>query len=442
MTLPTPGTPDTLATMNLAKVQYAKGIEEYSKAPAILRKSIPFDESMPLGQTYNKAVLLRNETGFTTGGAGALSYNPVQPMAIAQAVIDAVQMLLVSRVSLDAVLRTRKGDKQAIERVTTIALKNMIDSADLRLESSILYGLTGIATFASAQSLTSTTALLTVNANEWAAGLFTANEGAALDFTAPGAPTTLINTNTVSPTNTTYPVLASVNSSQKTLTIQATSGDITAIVAAINTGAAAQAPVTLFWGGTSPAGFDQIGLVSIFTNVGVLFGIDASQFNLWQGNPINLQGAAMTFATLNKVVGQVAERGMGTEKLSVYFNPQIWAGCMNDQAALRRYDGSYSSKKLSNGATSLEFHTQTGDLEIVSHPLVKQGYTFVVPDDRMSRVGSVDWDFEMRIVEGKEGVFEPLQTGTSYQAVRYTSQQVFCAMPACSALVTNFVAAP
>lgn len=452
----------TLAQMNVAKQVYDKNVSEFPKVPALLTQKIKLETSGMPGEQYVKAVQLRFEQGFTGAAAGYNpaggtmqvndAYNPTIPMQISKAFVNPPQLTLVSQISLDTVLRTNKNDSQAIEAVTVAAIKNIVDSCDLRLETSMLYGdnggSTGIGTIQSTGTTTSVNAtqaavVVTITQSEWAAAIWTTGEGAAIDIFATSSATSPINSTTsytlISSNTALSPVIAAVNPNSRQVTIV---GD-NATISSISTLVAASAnTLVVRFGGMY--GVDQIGLVTQLKNTGVLFGIDASQFNLWLPNQFNnAQGGVsepLTFVTINNASAQAAQRGVGVEDMLCFVNPGGWADALTDQAALRRYDSSFKTSKTDVGSSALEFTTQTGKLEIQAHPFIKEGLAIVLPTKRMRRVGTQDWtflNFSGATGEAGENVFEKLQNFNRFQAIRYTCQQVFCSLPACATLITG-----
>ena len=74
---------------------------------------------------------------------------------------------------------------------------------------------------------------------------------------------------------------------------------------------------------------------------------------------------------------------------------------LNDQAALRKYDGSYSRNKAENGSESLVFFSQNGEIEIVPSIYVKEGYAYILYAEDWARVGSSDVTFQRPGADGR-----------------------------------------
>lgn len=177
------------------------------------------------------------------------------------------------------------------------------------------------------------------------------------------------------------------------------------------------------------------GVHKILTNTGTLFNISATQFNLFKGNEYGAAGA-LSFTKL----GQAAVRGIekGQEgKLLALVNPRGWQNMLTDQAALRKYDGSYTPAKMENGAKSLVFHSQGGDIEIEASLYVKEGHAFLLSLDDWMRVGSSDISFN-RPGQGDD-FFRDLENSAGYELRLYTDQALFCQAPGRNTIITGIV---
>jgi hypothetical protein len=139
---------------------------------------------------------------------------------------------------------------------------------------------------------------------------------------------------------------------------------------------------------------------------------------------------------LNLAVARAVEKGL-EGKLMVMVNTRGWANMLNDQAALRKYDGSYSKTKLENGSEALEFHSQNGVLQIVPSVYVKEGYAYMLSIEDWQRVGSTDMTFK-RPGQGDQ-FFRDLENSAGYELRLYTDQAVFCSAPGRNVLITDIV---
>jgi hypothetical protein len=178
---------------------------------------------------------------------------------------------------------------------------------------------------------------------------------------------------------------------------------------------------------------EMAGLSAIIQNSGTLFNISAATYSLWKGTVVSSVGQ-ISFAKLQDAVGRAANKGL-MEKVLVMVSPKAWSVLNADQAALRMFDSSYGSKSLENGAQALTFHGVTGPMEIVAHPLVKDGDAFVVPPDSLMRVGSLDLSFGVPGFDEQFFTLVPNYGAVELQCI--ADQAIFCERPAHAVLMTG-----
>lgn len=429
-------TADTLTTMNgLVKEVYAKQIQNAVPDVAILLKEFPFSPSATVGNLYHQPVVLQNEVGFTYDAGNdtqAIGYNPALPMQMKDAQVAPTQLLLKSIIGYEVIHRAQQAGDKAFEAATMLLVKNMVDSMALRVEMAMLYGGSGLGTFASAGSVTgsgnTTQVTLTVTSAQWAVGLWQGQETSYLDFYN-GA--SIVNTNLS--TVQFAPQLLTVNPAAKTVTVIGNNSDINAIATAVGSNPNV---ITAFWGGAK--GNEMVGLKTILSNTGALFNIDASVYDLWRGNTVTLSGVSLTQAILQQAVAVAAGRGLMKEELLLICSTEGWADLLSSQAALRMYDSSYSSTKMENGADELVFNSQNGRIRVVAHPMCKDGDAFLLPTKQIIRVGACEPTFEVPGFAARLP-FVPMENQAALQIVRYSSQQIFLKAPARAVYITGIV---
>ena len=131
------------------------------------------------------------------------------------------------------------------------------------------------------------------------------------------------------------------------------------------------------------------------------------------------------------------EKGLDS-KLTFFVNPRGWADLMNEQAALRVYDNSYSaSGGYANGSNKLKFMSLNGELEIIPSIYVKEGYAYGLALEDWMRIGSSDLTFK-RPGQGDE-FFRDLENSAAYELRLYTDQAIFCMAPGRSLMISGIV---
>lgn len=382
---------------------------------AILQKRIEFvDASKELGSYYAVPIQLTQEGGFTYIGTGAtqsaataLVTSVAQQMKEAQ--VYGYELNLRSQITYTALARATSKGPAAFGKMSAGLITGMTTSTRRRLEIAMLYGQVGLGTVASFTGST-----VTISDATWAGGIWAGMEGARIDIYQSNLSTARASATSLQ--------IDSVDLDAKTITFVSIAGTPVA------------GDVLFFQGANSSGTFSEMaGLQKIISNTGTLFNVSAASFNLWKGITVTSVGQ-LSHAKLQDAVSRAVNKGL-MEKVLVLCSPKAWGVLNSDQAALRVFDSSYRTSKAENGAEALVFHATNGLLEIVSHPMVKDGDCFIVPPESAMRVGSTDLTFG---VPGMEEQFFRLVDG--YNAVELqcmSDQALFLERPAHAAYLSG-----
>lgn len=411
---------NTVSTANgLFKTVYGNKLIKAVPDFAVLQKLVSFaKQDKEIGAYFEQPVSLSHEAGFSylgeSGGVSALN-------AAVNAVIKPAQVYgseLVLRTQLSNLFITRassKGEK-AFEKATSFKVFDMNNSMRKRLEIAMLYGRSGVGTVESVTDLGGNSGEIVITAATWAGGIWAGAEGAKIDsFT-----TTTKNNGSGALT------ITKVTSDSRKLTVTY-AGTLSSECAANDE--------LYFTGSNSGSGSftEMAGLKKIITNTGTLFNIDAGTYSLWQGTSIPV-GASLTHARLQEYVARAVNKGL-MEKCVVLVSPKGWGSLMSDMSALRMLDSSYSSRKAENGSESLTFHAQNGALEVMAHPLVKDGDAFILPLEAIQRIGSCDVTFGLP--GGDDQFFTWLPEYNAVELRAMTDQAIFLDRPAQAIYLSN-----
>jgi hypothetical protein len=289
---------------------------------------------------------------------------------------------------------------------TKFLVANMLRSMAKKLEIEMLYGQMGYATISAVAGT-----LITITTSEWAPGIWAGAEGLPIEIRN-AAGTTSRGTSTV----------FSVSMTNQTITL------VSAVPSAVAT--------DVIWHfGAYGNEFPGIHYILTLTS-GILFNINVGEYNLFVGNQYDAQNGALSFTKLNQGVARSVEKGLDGRVLALV-NPRGWANMLSDQAALRKYDQSYSAQKAENGMSSILFHSQNGEIEIEPSIYVKQGYAYILSLEEWFRVGSTDMTFK-RPGQGEE-FFRDLENAAAYELRLYSDQAIFCMAPGRNTIVINIV---
>jgi hypothetical protein len=401
----------TVGTLNgLFKEAYADKLELLIPDGVKLLNRIKFmSKDKQPGNLYHQPVILGLEHGVTFAGSDEDAFNLNVPVAgqIKDAQVKGNPLVLRSLLGYVAASRAALGGAKAFMDATKFLVANMLRSVAKKLEIELLYGQMGYASVSSVSAK-----VLTITTAEWAPGIWAGAEGMPIEIR-----------DSAGTTSRGEFVVQSVDLDARTVTL---------------TTSAAAAGVTgsdVVWH-KGAYGNEFAGIHKILTNSSTLFNISASSYNMWKGNTFSASSAALTFNKLQLAVTRAIEKGLDG-KVLVMVNPRAWANMLNDQAALRKYDSSYSPVKVENGGRSLLFHGQNGEMEIEPSIYVKEGYAYMLSIEDWFRVGSSDVTFK-RPGQGEE-FFRDLENSAAYELRLYTDQCVFCMAPGKNVLINSIV---
>ena len=399
-------------TMNsIFKEAYADRVKDLIPDGVKLLNMISFTaaEKQP-GNLYHQPVTLGLEHGFTYGGTGGQAFALRNGVASSHedAQIRGHEMVLRSYLSVGAVSRS-KG-KNSFIQASKLIVENMLKSFARRLEVQLMYGQAdgGIGVIESIATNT-----VKVEDHEWAPGIWSGSEKMPIEIrSSAGALRGEAE-------------VTAVRLADKEIDLDAVP-------------AGAVATDVLYYAGAF--GKEFAGIHKIITNTGVLFNIDSSSFSLWSGNLVevgtNFSGgeAVLSFAKIEEAIAVAMEKGLADEDAYVICNPRSWNNLLTEQTAKRRYDSSYSSENLKDGAKALTFYGQNGMIEIHSSIYCKEGYAYVMPMSCYTRIGSSDVTLDQPGFEGK--FLKLLENANAYEMRAYTDQALFCSQPGTSTLLT------
>ena len=359
------------------------------------------------GNLFHQPVILGMEHGITFAASDDDAFNLNPPVAgqIKDAQVRGNPMVMRSVLGYTAASRSA-GGKNAFMDATKYIVANMLRSMSKKLEIHLLYGQVGYGAVASAAG-----AVVTITTAEWAPGIWAGGEGMPIEI-RDAAGTTSRGEFTIQ----------SVDMAARTITLTASAQ--TAGVVATD---------VIYHKGAF--GNEFAGIHKILTNTGTLFNINAGQYNLWKANAHAVAGK-LSFTKIVEGAAKPVEKGLDS-KLTILVNPRTWADVLQDQAALRMYDSSYSSAQLQNGSKSIKFFSQNGELEIIPSIYVKEGFAYGLSIEEFMRVGSSDITFK-RPGYGDE-FFRDLENSAGYELRLYTDQAVFCMSPGKNVLFTGIV---
>lgn len=368
------------------------------------------------GAAFNEPVVLGLEGGVTYGGSEgeAFALRTPNSFTLKNARVKSVEMVLRSALSTAVASRSQNTPSGAFERGIKLLTGNMLKSMYHRLEVSLLYGQKGIGVIET--STPGSPSVFKVEDQEWAAGIWVGTTKHKIEvFSANLA--TKRGEYTISAYN--------IDSKEVSVSEDVTADGIIATDVIYFAGAVeAGAPATHK---------DMLGLHAIAETRGTLFEINNSNEPLFQGNIVDVgtlaTAAKLSFAKVEEAVARAVEKGLGDEQMTVMVNVNSWNDLLTEQTAKRRYDSSYSSSKIKEGARAIEFEGQAGSIKIIPSTYVKEGYAYAFCEKDLIRIGSTDITFDPQGYEGE--FFRLLDNHSGYEIRAYSDQALFSSRPSC-----------
>jgi hypothetical protein len=393
------------------KEVYASKIKDLVPEGMKMLKLAEFNSAEKLlGNLYHQPISLGLEHGFTYGGAAGEAFllNSAISSPNRDAQVRGYELVLVSAISVGAASRSISS-KGAFEQETKRLVQNMLKSTQIRMEIQLMYGQSGIARVESISGN-----ILTICDAEWAAGIWSGSKNAAIEIRSQAGALRGV-ANVVKP-----------NLTAKTVELDVMPAGVSG-----NTDPENSAADIIYFKGSYQKEF--AGLHKIITNTGTIFNVDASEFDLFKGNSVDVgtnahAGAAqLSFAKVEEAIAYAMEKGLTEEDVVCMVNPKVWTSLLTEQSGKRQYDSSYSSEKMENGAKNLVFYGQNGKIEIHASLFCKEGFAYVFPPAELERIGSSDITFERPGFPGK--FFKEMESANGYELRSYSDQALFTACP-------------
>lgn len=340
---------------------------------------------------------------YAASDEGAFALNNATPGAVKQAAIKGYQLLLRSVLSYESIYRSA-GNEQAFEQSTKYIVKNMMDSIYKKLEVELLYGQAGIATVGSVTSTTNVTLL----ASDFAPGIWAGSRNMPIDvYTSAGV----------------------LRGSTSVLRC-----DLSTKILQLNTAVAAIAATDVIYP-SGAFGKQMKGMYQIMSNTGVMFGIDAANYEMWEGTQYTLASpGVLSFSVIQQAIVKGVEKGLDKDCV-VLCNPGHWDNLLTEQAALRMFDSSFKSDVTEVGSKAISFFSQNGQVKIIPSIYVKEGHAFIICPEDWARVGSTDVTFNR---PGQpNNFFRELEGYAGVEMRCYVDNAAFCLAPGRQVLIKN-----
>lgn len=416
------------------KVAYPNGIVDEIPEASKVADLVDFVPSeLQNGKHYEQPVILTAEQGFTYSLDTQTAYdlNDSIGMGMESAIVPGADIVLDSTVGYNQAARASHS-ATAFKSVMSLKFENMIKSHEKRRDIAFLYGNKPIGAAAQQTgTIASSMMPIVISDGAWATGIWAGSENSNVVFVK-------ASDNTAVDSLRSFKV-AQVDSENKTVYFAAGTAGTAGTLTTLETAIEAYDVNIHFYGSVSGSAgtfayADCAGLQKIITNTGSLFGISAATYDLWKGNTITTTGQC-TMAKVLALAGKNVQKG-GSGEYICMINPDTWTDLASNLAALRRFDGSYSKKKSSNGSEDIEYYYQGGMIRIVSYNIVKEGDLFMWPKDKCIRIGARKLGLNDP-TRGDDEIFFTIPAKAGVGIRSYSNEAVFLESPAQAGFMTG-----
>lgn len=395
------------------EVYEESGLIDALPATAVLQDRIKFSEADMTGDKFVFGVILQYENGISyapsSGSNTTVTLNSPVSGYVGRAQVEGSQIILRSQMDYPTASKAANGGKRAFAQAYSALMENMKSSMAKRVELSLLYGRSGWG-----KVLTNTSGALVLTTASWQAGIWVGMTGAVLEaFTATTASATQHDTDLT---------IASITPSTRTVTVTGTSSSVVANDHLYPKSA------------RTTTGFNEcLGIDGILSATTTYQNIDPATYDLWRAQS-DSTSAPLNLTRILQAVALAVPYGLTEEDVVCLVPPKAFAALANNEAAFRQYDSSYSKTKSERGARGIRFHSENGEIEIVSHPFVKEGEAFILPLSQVKRTGSSD--ITMGLPGWPDFVFNR-QDVNSWEARLYSDQAPVILKPAQCVKLSN-----
>lgn len=410
---------NTTSTLDgLFKTIYGEGPINAIPEVAILQAKVKFKQTERIGKSYNFPVILSSEAGVTylAAGAGVSTLNDAIAAQLKEASVDANQIIIRGQMDYEAAAKA-VASKAAFKNASELLVENLMETGARRLEMAFIYGqsATGLGTADSSANASATSTVVTMLAAGWAPGIWAGTENALINFYK------VSDDSLVSSGADAIFTISAVNFTDRKLTVTGTATGIGALDTALGAG-----DCYIHWKGAK--GVEPVGLDKIITNSGSLFGISAATYSLWAGSSYGFGSAAATTAKLLNMAGLAVSKGGLMEEADILMSPKTFTNLSGTMTDLRRQNGGAKETEGIAGFETIVLMGPNGKLNLVPHPMIKEGECFLVPMKRVKRIGTQEFSFE---TPGRKGeLFLHISDKNAYELRIYTSQSIIVETPA------------
>jgi hypothetical protein len=340
------------------KIKYADKITRGFGASGILQSRFPFREKEKTGEKYTAPILTRRVAGgtYAAAGVGRVDFNDMVASTIEKAELQGSQYFNWNGITWEAGFSSDSEGKLSFTDEFRLMSVDVWDTGRFRLEMLMLWGQNPLGTIGQVDGAPAANTV-TIKAAELAPGILYQLEGATLEVWDVTLATKRAGGNFF--VTAVDPELGKI-----------TMTDTTTIV---------DTDVIFFAGERTTVGpaFVTAAGLSVWSTPGVsIAGLNPATRAAWQPTTVSAGNDRISFDVILDASARVQNRGH-RGKVCCLLPVVSWNDAMNDlSATVRRRD---DARKYTLGAESISFYTGLGEVEVVAHPYMKNGYGFIFP---------------------------------------------------------------
>lgn len=383
------------------KVRYARKYKEVRGKANIFSDMFKFEKQNLLGANFQIPIVLSYQGGANFTPAGDTNnYRPPVSAKIPFAIADNNEIVHVLRLPFGVIAKASNGDDVSFATPEVLKMLTLTKSMARDQEISFAHGLSGLGQVSAVTDSSPVTGQCTVTISQatWAPGLYSGVDGHPFQAVSALPGNTGILRNDASGNNDLIFVSRNLATRQLVFSKQGSAvapsvNDYLFRSSAVQSSAAVGSSGSIT--GTECAGIKFICAQSALG--GTLFNIPTTN-TLWAAVQVAVGSAVLSTAVLYRTIAALRDNGLEDDVYAVT-STRSWSNVLAELQTQRDFDVSYSISKLQTGTLALELASDGIKINLVSHPYVMQGDTFVCPKNAFMRIGSSEPTMELDGVE-------------------------------------------
>ena len=381
-----------------------------------------------LGKYWVVPTKVQSGQGFTyTGTNGDLTtLESALQMVLVEVQVQGSAATVRQQVPYTVAATADGSEGKAFENIARLVMDDMRDVSYQRYEISALWGQSGIGTIDS-QTVSGSTLTCVLTQASFCPTIWVSSIGARCQFFTG----TTIDQG-LSPTG--YGTITNVDSPNRTVTFTLSTAWATSTTVPA-AGDDIYFKSSLLTGGSF---YEMVGLYKqLSASTGTFFNVDRAAYPLFQGQTFSAGNAPLTKALIIQAAMKLVDKGNLNDMVCVV-PTAAWADLNAEDMALRMFDDSYSPTTSESGSEYLVYSNLNGQIRVVCHPLMKQGYAMLFTPGHVSWVGSSDVTFNTPGLPNEQ-LFLQIPDSDGYEVRAYTNKALYHSAPAQGLVINQIV---